>query len=132
MPNFVHPDIFTNGLGSIAARVSRAILIDVYSATYADVVGSLKVAEANRAAGNVAVADGAPSNSRKVTVALSGVAGGNAAKSAPDGTNMHVALVDDTADVVLLCCPESTDQAIISGNAVTFTADMVYTMTQPA
>lgn len=132
MPNFVHPDIFDEGLDSIAARVSRAILIDVYSTTYADVVGSLKVAEANRSSGNITVGAGGPANSRRVTCALSGVAGGNAAKSVPDGTNMHVALVDDTADVVLLCCEESTNQAILSGNAVTFTADMVYTMTQPS
>lgn len=132
MPTYVHPDIFEDGLGSVGSRATRAILVASFSTVYANVVGSLKVAEAAVDSGDFSVAAGVPANSMAITGAITGMAGGNALIDVPDGTTLHVAIVDDTADVVLLECEESTDQDIVTGNPITFAANMVYTMTQPA
>lgn len=132
MPKYVHPDIFEDGAGSVAARVSRAILVASFSTVYADVVGSLKVAEAAIDSADVTVGAGVPANSIAIEVATAALAAGNALIDVPDGTTLHIAIVDDTADVVLLECEEDTDQDILAGNPITFTADVVYTMEQPA
>lgn len=132
MPFYINPEIFDNGLASVPARATRVVLIDSYSTTFSAVDGSLKVAQATLVPGDLAVADGSSAGSRKITAAITGKAGGNALKSVANGANLHVAVLDVAASKVLMVTEESTDQAILSGNPLTFSADVVFTLTQPA
>jgi hypothetical protein len=45
---------------------------------------------------------------------------------------MQIAIVNSTGTEVLLVFEESTDQAIVIGNPITFNSDPEYTKTQPA
>lgn len=132
MPLYVNPDIFDNGLASMATRATAVVLIDSFSTVFADVNGSLKIASAALVSGDFALADGTAPGSRKITAAIAGKAGGNALKSLADGAPMHIAIVDATSSEVLLVTGESTDQAILIGNPIAFDADIVYTMNPPA
>jgi len=132
MAFYIHPDIFDNGLASMATRATAVVLIDSFSTVFADVNGSLKIASAALVSGDFALADGTAPGSRKITAAITGKAGGNALKSVADGAPMHIAIIDDGTSEVLLVTEESTDQSIIVGNQITFDTDVVYTQSQPA
>lgn len=132
MSFYINPDIFDNGLASMATRATAVVLIDSYSTSFAAVNGALKVASAALVSGDFALADGTAPGSRKITAAITGKAGGNALKSVADGTPMHIAIIDATSSEVLLVTEESTDQAILIGNPITFDANIVYTLNPPA
>lgn len=132
MAKYINPDIFDNGLASMATRATAVVLIDSYSTSYAAVNGSLKVASAALVSGDFALSDGTAPGSRKITAAINGKPGGNALKSVADGTPMHIAIIDAGTSEVLLVTEESTDQTILVGNPIAFDANIVYTLNPPA
>lgn len=132
MPFYINPDIFDNGLASMATRATAVVLIDSYSTDFTAVNGSLKIASAALVSGDFALANGTAAGSRKITAAITGKAGGNALKSLANGAPMHIAIIDAGTSEVLLVTEESTDQAILAGNPISFDADVVYTLNPPA
>jgi len=66
-----------------------------------------------------------------LTASISGLSGGNAVKAVADGTNMHIAFLQTGASKVLYVTEESSNQAITSGNPVTFNSTATYTAGQP-
>lgn len=130
MPRYAHADVLDNGLAHIKANCNKVILTDAYSAVFATVNGSAKVAEAALVTGDFAIA-GADGAARVLTATLTGKAGGNALKAVADGTNMHIAFVDTVNSKVLYVTEESSDQAITLGNPVQFNSNPTYTSGQP-
>lgn len=130
MTRYAHADVLDNGPAYIKANCNKVILTDAYSATYATVNGSAKVAEAALVTGDFALA-GADSAARVLTASISGKAGGNAAIAVADGTNMHIAFVDTTTSKVLYVTEESSNQPITLGNPVAFATSPTYTAGQP-
>ncbi len=130
MARFAHADVLDNGPQYVKTNCNKVVLTDVYSDVYATVVGSAKVAEATLVTGDFAIA-GAAGAARTMTAALTGKSGGNAVKSVADGTNMHIAFVDTVASKVLYITEESSNQAITSGNPVTFNSNPTYVSAQP-
>lgn len=130
MPRYAHSDVLDNGPAYIKTNCNKVILIDSYSATFATVNGSAKVAEATLVTGDFSLA-GADGAARVLTAAISGKAGGNAAKAVADGTNMHIAFVDTVASKVLYVTEESSNQPITLGNPVAFNSSPTYTSGQP-
>jgi hypothetical protein len=132
MTFFVGQKVFDDGLNYIKNNATHAILIASYSTDYSAINGALKVASAAVTSTDFTLANGASSGSRKITAALTGKSGGNALQGVADGTPMHIAIVNSTGTEVLLVFEESTDQAIVIGNPITFNSDPEYTKTQPA
>lgn len=130
MTRYAHADVLDNGPAYIKANCNKVILTDAYSATYATVNGSAKVAEAALVTGDFALA-GADGAARVLTASITGKAGGNAAIAVADGTGMHIAFVDTTTSKVLYVTEESSDQAITLGNPITFNSSPTYTAGQP-
>lgn len=69
--------------------------------------------------------------SRTLTATLTGKSGGNALQGLADGTDMHIAFLDTTNSKVLHVTPESSNQAITSGNPVQFNSNPTYVSNQP-
>lgn len=131
MTTYAHADLLDNGPQYLKANCDKVILLSAYSAAYATVNGANKVAEAALVTGDFAIA-GADGAARTLTATLTGKAAGNAAQTVDPGTGMHVAFVDTTTSKVLLVVPESSDQAVTSGNPVTFNSNPTYAIPQPA
>ena len=130
MPRYAHTDVLQNGPAYLKANCNKVILTDVYSATYATVNGSAKVAEAALVTGDFSFS-GSDGAAQVLTAAIAGKAGGNALKAVADGTNMHIAFVDTVTSKVLWITEESSNQAITSGNPVAFASSPTYTAGQP-
>ena len=130
MSRFAHSDVLDNGPAYVKTNCNKVILIDAYSDVYATVNGANKVAEAALVTGDFAIA-GAAGAARTLTATITGKAGGNAIKTVADGTNMHIAFVDTVASKVLYVTEESSNQAITSGNPVTFNSNPTYVSNQP-
>jgi hypothetical protein len=129
MSKYAHPDVLDNGPAYIKTNCNKVILMDAYSNVFATVNGANKVAEATLVTGDFAIA-GADGAARTLTATLTGKAGGNAAKAAA-GTTSHVAFVDTVASKVLYVVPETSLQAIVSGNPVAFNSNPTYVSGQP-
>ena len=130
MSRFAHADVLDNGPQYVKTNCNKVVLTDVYSDVYATATGSAKVAEATLVTGDFAIA-GAAGAARTMTATLTGKSGGTAAKSVADGTNMHIAFVDTVTSKVLYVTEESSNQAITSGNPVTFNSNPTYVSAQP-
>lgn len=130
MPYYAHADTLDNGPKYIKDNCNKVILISAYSTDYATVNGANKVAEAGLATNDFTLS-GADGAARTLTANITGKSGGNAAQTVDPGTNMHVAFVDTVNSKVLLVVPESSDQAITSGNPVTFNSNPTYVSGQP-
>ena len=130
MSRFAHSDVLDNGPAYVKTNCNKVILIDAYSDVYATVNGANKVAEAALVTGDFAIA-GAAGAARTLTATITGKAGGNAIKTVADGTNMHIAFVDTATSKVLYVTEESSNQAITSGNPVTFNSNPTYVSNQP-
>jgi len=130
MTRYAHADVLDQGPKYIEDNCDKVVLTDVYSNVYATVTGSAKVAEASLVSGDFSRA-GADGAARVLTAAISGKSGGNAVKAVADGTNMHIAFLQTGALKVLYVTEESSNQAITSGNPVTFNSTATYTAGQP-
>lgn len=105
----------------IRDNAERVVLLNTYSAadTYATVIaGSNILCSVAIAAGDFDAIAGAAANARRLTLqAQSGTASNTS--STPD---LHVAILDDSASLILAVTDETSDQAITSGNTVNFQA----------
>jgi hypothetical protein len=130
MPRYAHADVLDNGPKYIKDNCNKVVLTSQYDATYAGCNSTYKVAEATLVTGDFAIA-GADGAARTMTATLTGKSGGNALMTVADGTNMHIAFLDTTNSKVLYVTEESSNQAITSGNAVTFFSNPTYAANQP-
>ncbi len=130
MTRYAHADVLDNGPAYIKTNCNKVILTNAYTNVYATANTTAKVAEATLVTGDFALA-GADGAARVLTASISGKSGGNAAIAVADGTNMHIAFVDTVTSKVLYVTEESSNQAITSGNPVTFNSTATYTAGQP-
>ena len=130
MPRYAHADFLDGGSDAFIAECDVVFLVDAYTTSYATASGSAKIAEAALVSGDFSVS-GADGAARVMTLAISGKAGGNAAKAVADGTNMHLVFCNSSASKVLYVTEESTDQPITLGNPVTFNNSPTYSFQQP-
>lgn len=130
MSRYAHSDVLDNGPAYIKANCDKVILTDVYSAVYATVNTTAKVAEAALVTGDFAIA-GVDGAARVLTATLTAKSAGNALIAVVDGTNMHLAFVDTVNSKVLYVTEESSNQAITLGNPITLNSNPTYTSGQP-
>ena len=125
MAKWAHADVLDNGLNYIKTNCNKVAVISAYSAgdSYATVNAAI-LAEATMASGDFTL--GTSGNNRTLTTA----AGKQDASANAGGAASHIAFVDTVNSKVLWVTEETSGQAIVLGNPVTFPS-LVYTAKQP-
>lgn len=126
MAKWVRAGVLDNGLNDIKNTATSMLLISAYTAG-----DSYAVVFANRLNAGVAMVPAdftlaAAGNNRTLTTASGKTANATASAAAPD---LHIAFTDGAANVIWVT-DETSNQAITSGNPLTFPA-LVYTSNQP-
>jgi hypothetical protein len=116
---WIHPDVFDNGLGTMATLCATKTLqlkvIKAYAVadSYATVTGNIVASHAiNLAAGDFVITTPGGTNNRMVTVAAKGVTFSADTGATPD---THVAIVNTTDSKVLAVWDETGDAVIATG-----------------
>ncbi len=119
MPFFAHANVLDNGLAYIKANCDKVALLSTYTAgqNHATVTSNI-LAQATVDADDFTLANGAD-GARKLVFAAGITAEAASATAAASGTK-HIAFLDTTNERVLWVTPETTGQAITTGNPVTF------------
>lgn len=127
MAKFVHSDVLDNGLNAIKTNCDKMALISAYTAgdSYATVSAAILSDVAMTTSDFTLASSG---NNRTLTSA-SGKQDTAANASGGSGTN-HIAFLDTANSKVLWVTNETSGQAVVAGNPVTFPS-LVYTANQP-
>ena len=127
MAKWVRSGVLDNGLNDIKTNASTMLLISAYTAgdSYATVT-------ANKLNAGIAMVSGdytlsSSGNNRLLTVTAGKTA--TATASAGGSPDLHIAFTDGAANVIWVT-DETSNQAITSGNTLTFPGP-VYTSNQP-
>lgn len=125
MAKWVHADVLDGGLNAIKNVATRMFLLSAYTAgdSYATVLANALNAGVVMASGDFTLAS---SGSNRTLTSATKSQNASASSAAP---NLHLAFTDGTAKV-LWVTDETSDQAITSGNPISFPA-LVYTNNQP-
>lgn len=126
MAKWVNSAVLDNGLNQIKNNATHMLLISAYSAgdSYATVVGN-KLADVTMTGTDFTL--GTSGSNRTLTVTSGKTA--TATASASGSPDLHIAFTDGSA-IVEWVTDETSNQAITSGNTITFPGP-VYTSTQP-
>ena len=127
MTKWAHADVLDNGPAYIKTNCNKLALISAYAAgdSYATVNGNI-IAEATMASTDFTL--GTSGSNRTLTTAA-GKQDASANASGGGATN-HLAFVDSVNSKVLWVTTETSGQAVVAGNPVTFPS-LVYTAQQP-
>lgn len=128
MSKWVHADVLDFGINRIKTECDKVILIGAYTPgdSYAAVTTTILAEVAGLVDADFTL--GSSGNNRTLTFA-SGKQDASANNSG-GGATMHIAFLDTVNSKVLWVTEETSDQAIVAGNPVTFPA-LVYTSNQP-
>ena len=126
MAKWVKSTVLDDGINVIKNTATKMLLISAYTAGDSD---ATVLANALNAAVVMAPTDftvAASGNNRTLTVVAGKTSTASASAASPD---LHIAFLT-TANAVLWVTDETSNQAITSGNPITFPA-LVYTTNQP-
>ena len=125
MAKWAHADVLDSGINYIKTNCNKVAVISAYTAgdSYATVNAAI-LAEATMASGDFTL--GTSGSNRTLTTA----AGKQDAAANAGGAASHIAFVDTVNSKVLWVTEETSGQAIVLGNPVTFPS-LVYTAKQP-
>jgi hypothetical protein len=116
---YVNPDVLDRGLNEVKNNASVMALISSFSVgdSYA-VVSGRKLAEVVMNPADFVLGPFG-TNERKIDVATKNATATTSSTATPD---LHIALLDGNTNRVLVVADETSDQAITSGNPITFPA----------
>ena len=127
MAKWVSSNVLDSGLNYIKSNATQMLLISAYTAgdSYATVVANKLNAGVTMTSTDYTL--GSSGNNRTLTVASGKTA--TATASASGTPDLHIAFTDGAANVIWVT-DETSNQAITSGNTLTFPGP-VYTSNQP-
>lgn len=126
MAKWVHADVLDGGLNGIKNVATRMFLLSTYAAndSYATVLANALNAGVTMVSGDFTLASSGSNRTLTVTTKSQ-----NANASAGGTPDLHLAFTDGSSKV-LWVTDETSNQAITSGNPISFPA-LVYTSNQP-
>jgi hypothetical protein len=117
MPKWVHTDVLDNGLNEVLNNTNQMSLVTGFAPgdAYAVVVAR-SVCDVAMTGGDFTLQNFG-TNERELEVATKTATATAASPATPD---LHIVLLDTAGQRVLAVCDETSDQAIASGNPITF------------
>lgn len=127
MARFAHADVLDNGIAYIRTNCNKMALVSAYTAgdSYATVNAAI-LAEVAMTSADFTLGT---SGSNRTLTSAAGKSDASANANGGSATN-HIAFLDTANSKVLWVTPETTGQAIVSGNPVNFPS-LVYVSQQP-